>query len=99
MAVVAAACVAVGAWFAQQSTALWLGSGAGLFVIGWIAQFVGHAAYEHRRPAFVDDAIGLLIGPLFVLAEALFSVGWRPALRSEIDAQAGPVHGSALGGH
>jgi uncharacterized membrane protein YGL010W len=98
MAVVAVACIALGAWFAQQSTTLWLGSGVGLFVIGWIIQFVGHAAYEHRKPAFVDDVIGLLIGPLFVLAEALFSVGWRPALRAAVDAQAGPVHGAALGG-
>jgi len=93
MAVVAALCVAVGAWFAQQSTALWLASGAGLFVIGWIIQFVGHAAYEHRRPAFVDDMAGLAIGPLFVLAEALFSAGWRPALRAAIDAQAGQARG------
>ncbi|HTH62135.1 MAG TPA: Mpo1-like protein [Paraburkholderia sp.] len=98
MAVFSAACVALGSWFAQQSTTVWLGSGVGLFVIGWIIQFVGHVAYEHRKPAFVDDVIGLLIGPLFVLAEALFSVGWRPALRDAIDAQAGPVRGGAPGG-
>ncbi|PXW15492.1 Mpo1 family 2-hydroxy fatty acid dioxygenase [Paraburkholderia caballeronis] len=91
MAVVSAACVASGAWFAQQSTTWWLGGGIGLFVIGWVFQFVGHAAYEHRKPAFVDDVIGLLIGPLFVLAEALFSAGWRPALRAAIDAKAGPA--------
>jgi uncharacterized membrane protein YGL010W len=93
MAVFAAVCLALGAWFARQPTALWLGSGIALFVIGWIFQFVGHAAYEHRKPAFVDDVIGLLIGPLFVLAEALFSVGWRPALRAAIEAQAGPLRG------
>lgn len=97
MAVVAVACVALGTWFAQQPTALWLGGGIGLFVIGWIIQFVGHAAYEHRKPAFVDDVIGLLIGPLFVLAEALFRIGWRPALRAAVDAQAGPVRGARPG--
>jgi uncharacterized membrane protein YGL010W len=92
MTVVSALCIACGAWLAGQSTFVWLASGIGLFVIGWVFQFVGHAAYEHRKPAFVDDVIGLLIGPLFVLAEALFAFGWRPALRAAIEADAGPAH-------
>ncbi|MEX3977657.1 DUF962 domain-containing protein [Paraburkholderia sp. EG287A] len=91
MAVVSVACVAFGAWLAQQGTAAWLGGGVGLFVVGWIFQFVGHIAWEHRKPAFVDDLIGLMIGPLFVLAEALFSLGWRPALRAAIEAKVGPT--------
>ncbi|WP_322030905.1 DUF962 domain-containing protein [Paraburkholderia sp. J76] len=91
MAVVSVACVAFGAWLAQQGTAAWLVSGVALFVIGWIFQFVGHVAWEHRKPAFVDDLIGLVIGPLFVLAEALFSIGWRPALRADIEAKVGPT--------
>ncbi|WP_233871575.1 hypothetical protein [Paraburkholderia adhaesiva] len=44
-----------------------------------------------RKPAFVDNVIGLVIGPLFVLAEALFGPGWRPALRAAIEAKAGPT--------
>ncbi|WP_233833470.1 Mpo1 family 2-hydroxy fatty acid dioxygenase [Paraburkholderia sp. ZP32-5] len=91
MACVSALCVAFGQWAAAQSTLVWLATGIGLFVIGWVFQFVGHVAYEHRKPAFVDDVIGLLIGPLFVLAEALFGVGWRPDLRDAIDAQVGPT--------
>ena len=91
MAVVCAACVAFGAWLAQQGTAAWLGGGVAVFVVGWIFQFVGHIAWEHRKPAFVDDLIGLMIGPLFVLAEALFSIGWRPELRSAIEARVGPT--------
>lgn len=91
MAAVSAVCVAFGAWVAQAATVAWIGAGVGLFVIGWIFQFVGHIAWEHRKPAFVDDVIGLMIGPLFVLAEALFSVGWRPALREAIEAKAGPT--------
>jgi uncharacterized membrane protein YGL010W len=89
MAVVSVLCVACGQWLAAQITLTWLGSGIGLFVIGWVFQFIGHVAYEHRKPAFVDDVIGLLIGPLFVLAEALFGFGWRPALREAIEAQVG----------
>lgn len=91
MAALSAASVALGMWLAAQSTAIWLGSGIGLFVVGWIFQFVGHVAWEHRKPAFADDVIGLVIGPLFVLAEALFGLGWRPALRAEIEAQVGPT--------
>ncbi len=91
MAVVSVVCVAFGHWAAAQSTLAWLVIGVGLFLAGWVFQFVGHLAYEHRKPAFVDDVIGLLIGPLFVLAEALFGLGWRPALRKAIEAQAGPT--------
>lgn len=91
MAVFSALCLTFGAWLAAMSTATWLASGIGLFVIGWVFQFIGHAAYEHRKPAFVDDVIGLLIGPLFVLAEALFGFGWRPSLREAIEAKVGPT--------
>jgi uncharacterized membrane protein YGL010W len=91
MACVSALCIAFGEWIAAQATLVWLATGIGLFMIGWVFQFVGHVAYEHRKPAFVDDVIGLLIGPLFVLAEALFGVGWRPELRDAIDAQVGPT--------
>ena len=91
MAVVSALCVAFGSWIAQYGTAASVYVGVGLFVIGWIFQFVGHSAWEHRKPAFFDDLRGLLIGPLFVLAEALFCVGWRPSLRASIEAQAGPT--------
>ena len=91
MICVSALCVALGEWIASQSMLVWLATGIGLFVIGWVFQFIGHVAYEHRKPAFVDDVTGLLIGPLFVLAEALFGLGWRPALREAIDAQVGPT--------
>jgi uncharacterized membrane protein YGL010W len=89
MAVVSVLCVACGQWLATQSTLTWLASGIALFVVGWVFQFVGHVAYEHRKPAFIDDVIGLLIGPLFVLAEALFGFGWRPALREAIETKVG----------
>ena len=94
MAVVSAVCIVFGHWLAAAPLSVWLGSGLGLFVVGWIFQFVGHAAYEHRKPAFVDDVIGLLIGPLFVLAEVLFSFGFRPVLRDAIERAAGPTRGS-----
>jgi uncharacterized membrane protein YGL010W len=89
MAVFSALCIAFGQWAAAQSTLVWLAWSIGLFVVGWVFQFVGHMAYEHRKPAFVDDLIGLMIGPLFVLAEALFAFNWRPSLQAAIEAQVG----------
>lgn len=90
MALVLAAMLAVGQWLAQQGTALWLGCGVGLFVVGWIIQFVGHH-YEGRKPAFVDDLVGLIVGPLFVAAELGFALGLRTEVRDAIEQRAGPV--------
>lgn len=81
-------------WFsaglAMGSTALWLSTGLGLFVVGWIIQFIGHF-YEGRKPAFVDDLTGLIIGPLFVAAEAAFLLGLRREVEDEVVQRAGPT--------
>lgn len=90
MAAVLAAMLAAGHWLAGQATAVWLGSGIGLFVVGWIIQFVGHH-YEGRKPAFVDDLVGLLVGPLFVMAELGFALGLRKDVQQAVDARSGPV--------
>ncbi len=63
--------------------------GLALFVIGWIIQFVGHY-WEGRKPAFVDDIVGLLVGPMFVVGEVLMAVGLLGQMRMAIDRQAGP---------
>jgi len=68
--------VAAGYWFAAQSTAIWLSAGLGLFIAGWAIQFLGHY-YEGKKPAFVDDLMGLLVGPLFLVAEAAFHFQMR----------------------
>ncbi|MBK5532349.1 DUF962 domain-containing protein [Pseudomonas sp. TH08] len=75
---------------AQQSTLVWLSSGLAMFVIGWVIQFVGHH-YEGRKPAFVDDLSGLIVGPLFVVAEVAFMLGLRQELKHEIELRSGPV--------
>ena len=75
---------------AYGGTAAWLAWGAGSFVAGWVIQLVGHW-YEGRKPAFVDDIIGLLVGPMFVTAEAMFMLGWNKPLLSEIERRAGPT--------
>lgn len=80
----------LGPALAAQATGVWLAWGLGLFLIGWVIQFVGHH-YEGRKPAFLDDLAGLAIGPLFIVAELVFLLGGRPALRQAIEERAGPV--------
>ena len=80
----------VAQWLAAGSTTLWLTSGIGLFIVGWAFQFVGHY-YEGRKPAFVDDIMGLIIGPLFVVAEVVFALGLRAPVLREIESRVGPV--------
>jgi uncharacterized membrane protein YGL010W len=43
----------------------------GLFVFGWVLQFVGHYVYEKRSPAFFRNLTHLLVGPLWILAKAV----------------------------
>lgn len=48
-----------------------------LLVAGWCLQLLGHSVFERRRPAFVDDLKQTLIGPMFVAARLLVSLGFR----------------------
>lgn len=75
---------------AAQSTTVWLGTGIGMFVVGWVFQLVGHV-YEGKKPAFVDDLTGLIIGPLFVVAEVGFAIGMRTEVEQQIEETAGPM--------
>ena len=91
MAVLMSLNVWIGAQLASGSTALWLGSGLGLFVVGWVFQLVGHV-WEGRKPAFLDDLIGLLVGPLFIVAELGFALGLRTDVRDAIERKVVPTH-------
>jgi uncharacterized membrane protein YGL010W len=71
-------------------TAGWLGWGLSFFIVGWLIQFAGHW-YEGKKPAFVDDLIGLLVGPMFLTAEALFALGWNKPLLEQIEQRVGPT--------
>jgi uncharacterized membrane protein YGL010W len=74
----------------EASTATWLTWGLGSFVVGWVFQTVGHV-WEGRKPAFFDDLRGLLVGPMFLVAELLMAAGTQRDLRPLIEAEAGPV--------
>lgn len=43
----------------------------GVFLLGWVLQFVGHYRYEKQSPAFYRNLVHLLVGPLWILARAL----------------------------
>ena len=51
---------------------MWLA--IGVFVVAWIAQFIGHHV-EGRRPAFFTDLVYLLIGPAWIVAKILRKLG------------------------
>ena len=74
-------------WLGLQMAALdwshWFGWSLGIFVGGWALQALGHY-WEGRKPAFMDDIRGLAIGPLFVVAEAGFALGFRREVAAQI---------------
>ena len=75
-------------WLGLQMAALdwshWFGWSLGIFVGGWALQALGHY-WEGRKPAFMDDIRGLAIGPLFVVAEAGFALGFRREVAAQIE--------------
>ncbi|TDR38978.1 putative membrane protein YGL010W [Tahibacter aquaticus] len=48
----------------------------GVFVVAWIAQFIGHHI-EGKRPSFLTDLAYLLIGPAWIVAKLLRRAGVR----------------------
>jgi uncharacterized membrane protein YGL010W len=71
--------------------ATWLAWGLGTFALGWVIQFVGHY-YEGRKPAFADDIVGLLVGPMFVVLEMAALLGLFKGLIARIETSVGPTH-------
>ena len=52
-------------YFIASAIPFWIN--AALFVLGWIFQFVGHAVYEKKQPAFMRNLVHLLVGPLWIM--------------------------------
>ena len=46
----------------------------GVFVVAWVAQFVGHHV-EGKRPAFLTDLVYLLIGPAWLVGKVMRRLG------------------------
>ena len=69
----------------------WLSRGVGELVRGWLIKFVGHW-HELRKPAFACDIVGLLGGPMFGTAEAMFFLYWNEPLMAGIGRCVGTKH-------
>ena len=78
-------------WLGQGIAALGTGPGwawfGALFVGGWILQLVGHG-FEGRRPALADNLFQIFVAPIFLAAEALFALGYKPELRRRVEERA-----------
>ena len=61
--------ISIAFYFIGAYVSLWIN--AGLFVLGWIFQFIGHKVYEHKNPAFFRNFVHLLIGPLWILNDVV----------------------------
>eukprot|EP00884_Botryococcus_braunii_P022199 jgi/Botrbrau1/8663/Bobra.0087s0017.2 len=61
----------------------------GLHFLSWVVQVhLGHITIEKRRPALLDSFFqSLVLAPLFAWFEGLFRLGYRPALRRELDSR------------
>lgn len=81
MLIYVAANIYLASLISHMPNALWIAIAA--FVIGWVIQFIGHI-YEKAKPAFFDDIMGLVIGPLFLMAEVYFACGLEKKLNNDI---------------
>ncbi|PPC75912.1 hypothetical protein WH50_18175 [Pokkaliibacter plantistimulans] len=61
-------CLMLCHWLSATAPLLYVATG--LFVVLWIAQFVGHAV-EGKRPSFFTDLQFLLIGPAWLMQRIL----------------------------
>lgn len=63
-------------------------SAVAIHVVCWVAQFVGHGAFEGRAPALLDNLVqALFLAPMFVWLEILFFLGYRPELQSRVSSK------------
>ena len=58
----------------------------GAHLAGWLLQiYPGHYVFEKRKPAICDSVFqSLVLAPLFVWMDVLFTCGYRPGLREDL---------------
>ncbi|EGG13430.1 hypothetical protein DFA_11191 [Cavenderia fasciculata] len=54
-------------------------------IASWVFQFIGHGAFEGRRPALLDNIFQVFIAPFFVTLELLFAFGLMSKTRVAVD--------------
>ena len=76
MLIFASACLGIARWLNMHAPwPLWAICIA-VFILAWVAQFLGHNI-EGKRPSFLKDMQFLLIGPAWLLAKLLKKIGVR----------------------
>ena len=68
----------------------------GALLVACLAAAQATAVLSTGNWAFVDDIMGLVIGPLFVVAELAFLMGLRREVEAVIESRAGPVHAGRM---
>ncbi len=84
------ASVYINARVGHAGVVMGMGMAALLFIVGWVIQFIGHK-FEGMKPAFTDDLMGLVIGPLFIMTEVFFMLGLKATLKKYVEARVGPL--------
>jgi uncharacterized membrane protein YGL010W len=80
------ASAAIGNYLRLQSSTSTLQAAAVLHVGCWVAQFVGHGAFEGRAPALFDNLVqAIFLAPMFVWLEFLFMLGYRRELQDRVN--------------
>jgi uncharacterized membrane protein YGL010W len=79
-------CTALGRYMSFHDATYTFQVALGVHVVSWIAQFVGHGAFEGRAPALLDNLIqAVFLAPMFVWLEVLFKFGYRPELQARVE--------------
>ena len=77
MVVFFAALLAITAWlYGVLGPRNLLYTAIGVFVVAWVAQFIGHE-FEGKRPSFLTDLVYLLVGPLWLMSKVFRRLGLR----------------------
>lgn len=61
---------ALGLLAPKPYTKLWW-AGASAFTVGWVLNIIGHAKYEQKKPAFTEDPLSFVAGPVWDLKQLL----------------------------
>lgn len=56
----------VGYWIGRMVPGPWIWA---LFLCGWTLQFIGHAVFEKKSPAFLRNIKHMLVGPIWVFSK------------------------------
>jgi uncharacterized membrane protein YGL010W len=60
---------------------------AAIFLLAWVAQFIGHGVFEKRAPALLRNLPQALHAAVFfVWLELIFSLGFMPKLQETLEA-------------